>query len=135
MKLKFVGGTGMRWVDGERREVQLESLEQNFEECEYAWPKVGTVLSVTDEVGGWLQYKLGKLIERLPDDPAERPKAAPRAIVAVDVEAKREHEEAKRAAAISNEALQQRVAELEARLAAAKQDAGADQAGKHRPTK
>jgi hypothetical protein len=74
-------------VEDASEKAPKASLTQLFEECEYHWPAIGSVLSVDSAVGGWLMGKLGTagqggMLEVVPETAADKPRAAPRRITA-----------------------------------------------------
>lgn len=84
MKLKYKGGNLMQVSDPKTRKVsQADRLEQLFEDALYVWPEPGTTLTVPDNIGGWLQYKHGKFLEQVAEDPTTKSVAAPQVHVAV----------------------------------------------------
>lgn len=86
MLLKFKGGIVKKAVvvDGKRQveEENAKSYSQFFEQTEYTWPKVGSVLSVSDPIGSWLLGKSNGLLEQVHGKEAGAP-THPRQIMAV----------------------------------------------------
>lgn len=91
MKLKFKGGRREAVHDPKTGKVtEREQLTQVFEETEYHWPTVGSVLPVADNIGAWLLGKHPKHLERVAEERLPEAVSAPRRLVAVKPE---EHKE------------------------------------------
>lgn len=66
MKLRYIGGHKETVsIDGET--TDLDQLTQVFEQTEYFWPSPGSILTVPDNIGGWLLGKHRAVLEEIPE--------------------------------------------------------------------
>ncbi len=71
--------------DGERLKTakEIDEFRQTYCQTEYFWPRAGAVISVPDELGGWLIAKNPTLLEQVAGKPHPSAPAHPRQIVGI----------------------------------------------------